>query len=100
MSGEIKLATELTPAEEKVLGLVADSLTNKEIASSLGISPATVKRHVENIFRKLGLRNRVEAAIHALTLRDCPDVTESGLCPLKLTLRRQRNEEKDGPFAR
>jgi len=61
----------LTAAEERVLRLVSYAHTNREIASTLGISPATVKRHLENILRKLRLRNRVEAAIYALSMLEC-----------------------------
>lgn len=62
----------LTASEKRVLNLVAQAKTNKEIAADLGISPATVKRHLENILRKLGLRNRVEAAIYGVMGSDCP----------------------------
>ena len=56
----------LTAAETKVLNLVSCAMSNKEIAAVLKISPATVKRHLENIFHKACLRNRVEAAIYGL----------------------------------
>ncbi|MBI2998830.1 MAG: response regulator transcription factor [Deltaproteobacteria bacterium] len=56
----------ITAQERKVLGLIAEALTNKEIAVALEISPATVKRHLENILRKLELKNRVDAAIFAV----------------------------------
>jgi DNA-binding NarL/FixJ family response regulator len=56
----------LTVTENKVLRLVAEALSNKEIAAKMGLSPSTVKRHVENILRKLLLRNRVEAAVYAV----------------------------------
>jgi DNA-binding NarL/FixJ family response regulator len=55
--------TSLTNMENRVLTLVTMAKTNKEIACALGISPATVKRHIENLLRKLRLRNRVEAAV-------------------------------------
>ena len=47
----------LTAQEKRVLGLIAEGETNKEIASALNISPATVKRHTENILSKLGVKN-------------------------------------------
>ena len=75
-------AEDITAAEERVLRLVSQSKTNREIASVLKISPATVKRHVENILRKLSLRNRVEAAIYGLTLSGCP-ARGRAQCPLK-----------------
>lgn len=56
----------MTAQEKRVLGFIAQALTNKEIAVALGISPSTVKRHLENILRKLELKNRVEAAIFAV----------------------------------
>lgn len=62
----IKPASLLTSQEKKILNLVAEALSNKEIAAELGISPCTVKRHLENILRKLSLKNRVEAATFAV----------------------------------
>ena len=49
--------------EKDVLRLVAQGLSNKEIAGALSISPSTVKNHLRNIMEKLHVRNRVEAAI-------------------------------------
>ncbi len=62
----------LTAAENRVLAHVSLAKTNKEIASTLGISPATVKRHLEKILTKLKLRNRVEAAVYGVLLNGCP----------------------------
>ena len=59
----------LTPQEKKVLKLVANGETNKEIAAALCISPATAKRHLENILKKLQLKNRVTAAVFAVQER-------------------------------
>lgn len=75
------LEANITAAEERVLKLVSQSMTNREIASKLRISPATVKRHLENILRKLQVRNRVEAAIYSLSMAGCP-VRDSAECPL------------------
>lgn len=69
--GSSLAAGKLTRAEKRVLALVSIAKTNKEIAFALGISPATVKRHLENVLRKLALRNRVEAAIYGLTVEGC-----------------------------
>lgn len=52
----------LSPQEEKVLALVADGLTNKEIARSLGLSDKTVKNYISHVFEKLNLSRRAEAA--------------------------------------
>jgi DNA-binding NarL/FixJ family response regulator len=57
---------DLTQREREVLALLAEGLSNAEIADRLVISPKTAGHHVEHIFRKLGLRNRAEAAAHAL----------------------------------
>jgi DNA-binding CsgD family transcriptional regulator len=77
------LSPGLTAAEKRVLALVSAAKTNKEIALALGISPATVKRHLENVLRKLALRNRVEAAIYGLIANGCPSGSSSA-CPLEL----------------
>ena len=74
----------ITAAEQRVLALVARARSNKEIASDLGISPATVKRHMEKILKKLKVRNRVEAAIFGLMLHGCPHVSTSGCVIRKL----------------
>jgi len=58
---------ELTPRELDVIRLVAEGLSNKEIGQQLAISPRTVNFHLDNLFAKLGVRSRTEAAI--LTLR-------------------------------
>lgn len=53
----------LTGREQEVLNLLAAGLGTAEIATKLGISPMTVKTHVQNILAKLGVRNRLEAAL-------------------------------------
>ncbi len=55
----------LTPREEQVLRCVAQGMTNKEIAALLTISHHTVKSHVINIFNKLGVNDRAQAAATA-----------------------------------
>jgi predicted ATPase/DNA-binding CsgD family transcriptional regulator len=56
----------LTPREMEVLRLVADGVTNQQIAVQLIISEATVKRHIDNVFAKLGVSSRTAAATLAL----------------------------------
>ena len=53
----------LTRGEANVLALVATGLTNDEIGEKLFVSSATVRTHLYNIFRKLGVRSRVQAAL-------------------------------------
>jgi DNA-binding CsgD family transcriptional regulator len=73
-AGEFNLAVrfmltplvQLTPREMEVIQLVAEGLSNKEIGRSLSISPRTVNFHLDNLFSKLGVRSRTEAAVYAL----------------------------------
>ncbi len=58
----------LSPRETEVLQLIAQGLTNKEIAQRLVIAPSTAKRHTVNIYNKLGVSNRVEATAKAYEL--------------------------------
>jgi len=56
----------LTARELEVVALITEGYTNKDIASTFGISEETVKRHLTNIFNKLGVGNRLELALFAL----------------------------------
>jgi DNA-binding NarL/FixJ family response regulator len=57
----LDLGSKLTRREHDVLGLLKDDLTHKQIASRLCISDKTVGTHVEHIFSKLGVHNRMQA---------------------------------------
>jgi DNA-binding NarL/FixJ family response regulator len=56
---------ELSEREEEVLRLVADGLANKAIARKLSISERTVKAHLTNIFGRIGVTDRTQAALWA-----------------------------------
>jgi DNA-binding NarL/FixJ family response regulator len=63
-----EVAAELTPRELQVLELLSDGHTMRQIATRLGISPRTVETHVGKLYRKLGVRTRVQAVSRAATL--------------------------------
>jgi DNA-binding NarL/FixJ family response regulator len=58
------VAANLTEREDEILRLIARGARDKEIADKLYISESTVKKHVQNVLRKLHARNRVEAVSH------------------------------------
>jgi DNA-binding NarL/FixJ family response regulator len=60
-STETATRTVLSNREREILALLADGLVNKQIAARLGISPNTVKTHLELLFDKLGVTTRAEA---------------------------------------
>lgn len=57
----------LTPREEQVVALVADGLSNREVASELGLSEHTIKKYLLRIFDKLGISTRVELVLYAVS---------------------------------
>jgi DNA-binding CsgD family transcriptional regulator/PAS domain-containing protein len=67
---ELRGGLGLTPRECQILAWVARGKTNPEIAEILWIAPTTVRRHLENIYAKLGVRTRTAAAMRLLGLLD------------------------------
>lgn len=73
MSGRLLPGGDISPAEcplsereLQVVRLVAEGCTNQEIADELFLSPATIKTHLQNIFQKLQVSDRTQAAVYAL----------------------------------
>jgi LuxR family transcriptional regulator, maltose regulon positive regulatory protein len=63
-----RILSALTPRETDILTLIAEGLSNKEIARSLDIGPETVKSHLKSVFTKLGVERRAQAVSRAQTL--------------------------------
>ena len=56
----------LTKREIQILKFVSKGMLNKEIASAFGISERTVKNHISNIFKKIKVTDRTQAAVYAI----------------------------------
>jgi DNA-binding NarL/FixJ family response regulator len=67
----------LSARELEILGLVAQALSNSQIASRLSLTEATIKRHLRNIFVKLGAVSRIDAVNKAAELESLPLVPRS-----------------------
>lgn len=66
----------LSPREREILAFIARGHSNKEIARELDLAESTVKIHVQNILRKLGLASRVQAAVFAVEHGVVPDTRD------------------------
>ncbi|HEU5150830.1 MAG TPA: response regulator transcription factor [Iamia sp.] len=61
---------DLSPQERKILGLLADGLTNRQIAEEIHLAEKTVKNYVSNLLTKMGMSRRTEAAVYAARLAE------------------------------
>ena len=60
----------LSPQERRILELLADGLTNRQIATEMYLAEKTIKNYVSNLLMKLGMSRRTEAAVYAARLAD------------------------------
>jgi two-component system, NarL family, response regulator DevR len=60
----------LSPQERNILGLIADGLTNRQIAAKIHLAEKTVKNYVSNLLTKLGMERRTQAAVYAARLAE------------------------------
>jgi DNA-binding NarL/FixJ family response regulator len=61
---EVLESVRMTPREREVINLIAEGLSNKEIAERLGIATYTVRSHVRNVMEKLMLHTRLQIAAY------------------------------------
>jgi DNA-binding NarL/FixJ family response regulator len=64
----LNTANTLTPREQEVLALVAEGLTNRQIAERLVVAEVTARDHVQHIIHKLAVPDRTAAAVQAMRL--------------------------------
>ncbi len=67
-SAEDERLSRLTPQERRILALIADGMTNRQIANELHLAEKTIKNYVSNMLTKLGMERRTEAAVFATKL--------------------------------
>ena len=67
-SDEDPRLTRLTPQERRILHLIADGMTNRQIAGEMHLAEKTIKNYVSNLLTKLGMERRTEAAVFATKL--------------------------------
>jgi DNA-binding NarL/FixJ family response regulator len=67
---ELRGEPNLTPRQWEVLRRVAAGAGNSQIARDLGLSEATVRKHLENVFLRLGVQSRTEAVARVLAFLD------------------------------
>jgi DNA-binding CsgD family transcriptional regulator len=76
LAGRLAERYRLSPREAEVLVEIARGKSNQAVAAALGVQVSTIKTRLESVYRKLGVRNRTAAVLHALALTD-PDARPS-----------------------
>jgi DNA-binding NarL/FixJ family response regulator len=76
-SSKLMESVRMTRRERQVVALIADGMTNKEIAQKLHLSTYTIKSHVHNVLEKLALHTRVQIARYAHTSEDFEDIANT-----------------------
>ena len=79
MTGVGYSSASISEREEQVLIWVREGMSNQEIGVQLGISPLTVKNHVQKILRKLGATNRAQAVARAMSMNLLLNVSDAQL---------------------
>ncbi len=77
-SEEDELLARLSPQERNILRLIADGLTNRQIAEQVHLAEKTVKNYVSNLLSKLGMERRTQAAVYAARLGSQQGQTPDG----------------------
>ncbi|HET9087446.1 MAG TPA: response regulator transcription factor [Acidobacteriaceae bacterium] len=81
----------LSSREQEVLDLLAEGLSNRDIAAALAISEHTVRNHLFHIFDKLGVSSRMEAVLYAFNHSKTPSPVEKTAYPVQGISSRRRN---------
>lgn len=66
MSSDTELMKELSKREKEILVAIAEGKSNYDISLDFGISEQTVKNHISNLFKKIGVKDRTQAAVFAI----------------------------------
>jgi DNA-binding NarL/FixJ family response regulator len=67
--GDASVLEHLSPQERRLLDLLAEGLTNRQVAARMGLAEKTVKNYVSNLLRKLKMSSRTEAAVFVTNMR-------------------------------
>ncbi|MBV9661945.1 MAG: response regulator transcription factor [Acidimicrobiales bacterium] len=67
---------QLTPREQRILELIAEGKTNRQIADAMYLAEKTIKNYVSNLLSKLGMKRRTEAAVYAVRHGTKPSTTQ------------------------